>query len=84
MQLGKNMSTRSTIWLGESAGKFVHIYWELAERDKVHERSVAPIYIAVDSGDANNEIALRLPKDIALGLLTILSPDAAAEVCQVV
>jgi hypothetical protein len=53
-------------------------------RDKVHERSVAPIYIAVDSGDANNEVALRLPKDIALGLLTILSPDAAAEVCQVV
>jgi hypothetical protein len=56
----------------------------LAERDKIHERSVAPIYIAVDSGDANNEVALRLPKDIALGLLTILSPDAAAEVCQVV
>jgi hypothetical protein len=84
MQLGKNMSTRSTIWLGESAGKFVHIYWELPERDKVRERSVAPIYIAFDSGDANNEVALRLPKDIALGLLTILSPDAAAEVCQVV
>jgi hypothetical protein len=78
------MSTRSTIWLGESAGKFVHIYWELAERDKVHERSVAPIYIAVDSGDCNNEVALRLPKDIALGLLTILSPGAAAEVFQVV
>jgi hypothetical protein len=78
------MSTRSTIWLGESAGKFVHIYWELAERDKVHERSVDPIYIPVDSGDCNNEVALRLPKDIAMGLLRILSPDAAAEVFQLV
>jgi len=70
--------------VGREAGKFVHIYWELAERDQVHERSVAPMYIAVDSGDSNNEVALRLPKDIGMGLLTILSPDAAAEVFQVV
>jgi hypothetical protein len=29
------MSTRSSIWLGESEGKSVHIYWELADREKV-------------------------------------------------
>jgi hypothetical protein len=27
------MSTRHSIWLGESQGKSVHIYWELAERE---------------------------------------------------
>ena len=27
------MSTRSSIWLGETDGKSVHIYWELADRE---------------------------------------------------
>ena len=78
------MSTRSTVWLGESNGKFVHIYWELGERGKVGERSVAPIYIAVDAGDSNNEMAFRLPKDMAIGILTMLRPDAADDVYQVI
>ena len=78
------MSTRSTIWLGESSGKFVHIYWELAEREKVGERSVAPIYIAVDAGDSDNELAIRLPKDVAIGILTMLCPDAPDEVYSVI
>lgn len=38
------MSTRSSIWLGESEGKSVHIYWELAERETENGRMEAPIY----------------------------------------
>jgi hypothetical protein len=38
-------------------------------RDKVHERSVAPIYIAVDSGDANNEVALSAAERHRTGTL---------------
>ena len=46
------MSTRSSIWLGESNGKFVHIYWELADREIVNGKMTeAPVYIAVDTGD---------------------------------
>jgi hypothetical protein len=29
----EDISTRSSIWLGKSEGKHVHIYWELAERE---------------------------------------------------
>jgi hypothetical protein len=66
------MSTRSSIWLGESEGKSVHIYWELADRkQKTAESPEHPIYIAVD---ADEEVAIRLPKEIAIRLLTILSP----------
>jgi hypothetical protein len=36
------MSTRSSIWLGESEGKSVHIYWELADRELGGERMRAP------------------------------------------
>jgi hypothetical protein len=32
----------------------------------------APIYIAVDKGDANKGIAVRLPRDLALQLLEVL------------
>jgi hypothetical protein len=42
------MSTRSSIWLGESKGKHVHIYWELADREVKNGRMRAPVYIAVD------------------------------------
>jgi hypothetical protein len=48
------MSTRSSIWLGESDGKSVHIYWELADREIGGEKLRAPIYVAVDRGDSNN------------------------------
>jgi len=79
------MSTRSSIWLGEDKGKSVHIYWELAEREVDDGKMMqAPIYIAADAGDANKEVAVRLPKEIALRLLMILSPGWADEVGRVI
>jgi hypothetical protein len=60
------MSTRSSIWLGESEGRCVHIYRELAERETENGRMATPIYIAVDAGNADQEVAIRLPKEIAL------------------
>jgi hypothetical protein len=77
------MSTRSSIWLGESGGKHVHIYWELADRETVNGSMASPIYIAVDAGNADEEVAIRLPKEIALRLLMMLSPDWANQVGQV-
>jgi hypothetical protein len=78
------MSTRSSILLGESEGKRVHIYWELADREIGSGRLTgAPIYIAVDAGNADEEVAIRLPKEIAMRLLTILSTKYAEEVGQV-
>jgi hypothetical protein len=78
------MSTRSSIWLGESEGKCVHIYWELADREIENDRMLgAPIYIAVDSGNADEEVAVRLPKEIAIRLLMMLSTNWANEVGQV-
>lgn len=75
------MSTRSSIWLGESEGKCVHIYWELADRETENGRMTGmPIYIAVDAGNVEQEVAIRLPKDMAIRLLMILSPDWANEV----
>jgi len=44
----------------------------------------APIYIAADAGDANKEVAVRLPKEIAIQLLTVLSANAAEDVAQVI
>jgi len=79
------MSTRSSIWLGESEGKAVHIYWELAEREIENGRMTgAPVYIAVDDGDANREVAIRLPKEIAIRLFMILSANFAEEVGRVI
>ena len=79
------MSTRSSIWYGESEGKCVHIYWELADRELRGEKMVgAPIYIAADTGDANKEVAVRLPKEIAIPLLMVLSSNYAKEVAQVI
>jgi hypothetical protein len=79
------MSTRSLIWLGESEEKRVHIYWELADRELRDGKMVgAPIYIAVDSGDADQEVKIRLPKDIAIRLLMGLSPNWADQVAQVI
>ena len=40
----------------------------------------APIYIAVDFGNADEEVAIRLPKEIAIQLLMKLSPSWADEV----
>jgi hypothetical protein len=76
------MSTRSSIWLGGEDGKYVHIYWELADRDieqgKRIGRMAAPVYIAVDEGDANKEVAVRLPKAAAEELLKVLCPNYRA------
>lgn len=70
------MSTRSSIWLGKSKGKCVHVYWELADREVENDRMIgAPIYIAVDAGKIDEEVAIRLPKDIAIRLLMMLSPQ---------
>jgi hypothetical protein len=78
------MSTRSSIWLGEDKGKSVHIYWELAERDvEDRKRMRAPIYIAVDGGNADEEVAVRLPKEIAMRLLMGLTPNWADEIERV-
>lgn len=78
------MSTRSSIWLGESEGKCVHIYWELADREIENgQMTGAPIYIAVGGGNADEEVAIRLPKEIAIKLLMILNPNWADEVGQV-
>jgi hypothetical protein len=74
------MSTRSSTWLGESDGKSVHIFWELADREKVGERMAAPIYLAVDYGHADNEVAIRLPRDIAARLFAVLHPNSATAV----
>jgi len=72
------MSTRSSIWLGKNKGKSVHIYWELADREIGNGRMAgAPIYIAVDAGNADEEVAIRLPKEIAVQLLMKLSPNWA-------
>src|SRR6266436_10181336 len=79
--LEEPMSTRSSIWLGQSEGKCVHIYWELAERE-LNDGS-APIYLAADDGDAEKEVAIRLPKEIAIKLLMVLSPHWADEVAKV-
>jgi hypothetical protein len=79
------MSTRSSIWLGEDKGKNVHIYWELAEREVEDGKMMqAPVYIAADAGDADKEVAIRLPKEIAIRLLMILSPNWAEEVRSVI
>jgi hypothetical protein len=78
------MSTRSSIWLGESEGKSVHIYWELADREIENSRMTGvPIYIAVDAGNADEDVAIRLPKEIAIRLLLTLSPDWTGEAGRV-
>ncbi len=78
------MSTRSSIWLAESEGKSVHIYWELADREIENDRMTgAPIYIAVDAGNVEEEVAIRLPKEIAIRLLMMLSPNWANEAGRV-
>jgi hypothetical protein len=78
------MSTRSSIWLGESEGKSVHIYWELADREIQNGKMTgAPIYIGIDAGNADDEVAIRLPKEIAMRLLMTLSADWANVVGRV-
>ena len=78
------MSTRSSIWLGESEGKCVHIYWELADREIEDSKMTgAPIYIAVDAGNADEEVAIRLPKEIAVRLLMALCLDGFLQIGRV-
>jgi hypothetical protein len=43
-----------------------------------------PIYIGVDAGNVDEEVAIRLPKEIAARLLTILSPNWADQVGRVI
>jgi hypothetical protein len=61
------MSTRSSIWLGETKGKSVHIYWELGEGEK----KGVPVYIAWSAENAD-EVAIRLPKKLAVQILSVL------------
>ena len=75
------MSTRSSIWLGESEGKSVHLYWELADREVSTCR--APIYLAADAQETGEEVAVRLPKEIAIKLLMVLSPHWTEDVARV-
>ncbi|HUO27213.1 MAG TPA: hypothetical protein VMU61_16215 [Candidatus Aquilonibacter sp.] len=78
------MSTRSSIWYGESEGRIIHIYWELAERETVQgQMTGAPVYIAAVAENTEEEIAIRLPKEIAMKLLMILSPTWTKDVTQV-
>jgi len=75
------MGTRSSIWLGESEGKRVHLYWELADREVGTGR--APIYLAADAEDTGEEVAVRLPKEIAMKLLMVLSPRWTEDAARV-
>ncbi|HEY1679386.1 MAG TPA: hypothetical protein VGG04_16840 [Candidatus Sulfotelmatobacter sp.] len=77
------MSTRSSIWLGTSEGKCVHIYWELAERERSDVGLRAPVYVAIDNGDEEKELVIRLPKEIGIKLLMALSPTWADDVARV-
>jgi hypothetical protein len=43
----------------------------------------APIYIALDDANSGEEVAIRLPREIAIRLLIVLSPTWADEVGQV-
>ena len=84
LSLRKIMSTRHSIWLGESQGKSVHIYWELAEREIGDGGTMrTPIYIAADAGNAGQEVAVRLPKEIGMRLLMVLAPNWTEEIGQV-
>lgn len=79
------MSTRHSIWFGESEGKSVHIYWELADREVEDGKIVGvPIYLAVSAGDADDEVTIRLPKTTAIQLLTILSSNFHEEASRVI
>ena len=79
------MGTRTTIWLRQSNGTGVHGYWELAERTTENGRMTGiPIYLSVDSGDIEKELAIRLPKGFAIRLLTVLSDKFADEVKYVI
>jgi hypothetical protein len=78
------MSTRHSIWLGESQGKSVHIYWELAEREIGDGGTIrTPTYIAADAGNAGQEVVVRLPKEIGMRLLMVLAPNWTEEIGQV-
>jgi hypothetical protein len=80
---GDPMSARSSIWLGKSNGKHLHIYWELAERESDENALRAPVYIAADAEDTGEEIAIRLPKEIAMKLLMVPSPSWTEDVYRV-
>ncbi|HZW92568.1 MAG TPA: hypothetical protein VFF64_06315 [Candidatus Eremiobacteraceae bacterium] len=77
------MSPRSSIWLGKNEGKHVHIYWELAERESDETALRAPIYIAADAEERGEEIAIRLPKEIAMKLLMVLSSNWTEDAARV-
>jgi hypothetical protein len=74
------MSTRSSIWYAEDEGKTVHIYWELAEReDRWPGHAGADLHCG-RRWDVNQEVSIRLPKEIAIRLLMALSPNWADQV----
>jgi len=71
------MSTRESIWIGHQDAKYVHIYWELADRSVATGQKigkmVAPVYLSVECD--LKDVAVRLPKQIAEPLLDVLKPD---------
>ncbi len=44
----------------------------------------APVLVAVDDGDAEREVAIRLSKEIAIRILSILSAHAAEDGARVI
>jgi hypothetical protein len=79
------VSTRSSIWYAEDGDKVVHIYWELreCELDDDGELIAAPVYISAGSRDSHRAVAMRLPKEIAMKLLMILSQNWTENVRRV-
>lgn len=57
----------------------MHIYCELAERDidagqRLH-KMVVPVFLAVDDGNADEEVAVHLPKPVAEAILKVPDPN---------
>jgi hypothetical protein len=77
------MSTRHSIWYGEEANKSLHLYFELAERERLSEQGLAaPVYLAASRVDAKGtpiETSVRIRKELAEKLIGILVADNLRE-----
>ncbi len=76
---GSIVSTRDSVWLGESGGKSLHLYFELAEREQADGQVLAaPLYLeasGVDSDGTPIETSVRLAKETGEKLVAILAAD---------
>lgn len=72
--------------IGISQDKSVHNLVGVGrELETEHGRTTgAHVYPAVDDGDAEQEIAIRLPKEIAIQILTIPSANPAEDMARVI